>query len=394
MILEKKAEHVGADLQPRSWLFHGRCAKELILDDIDLIIGERTGRRGIAVMSRHEELREPEQQGGAERIGFLLLPEFPIYALILALEGLRVANQNAGARLFSTHLFSLDGQPVPAGNGMTLAVEAAIAQVPFFPTVIVCGGNRPTQHVTKGLLNWLRRLARHGALLGALDTGQFTLAAAGLLEGRRVTLHWEAIQMFREHYPDIAVSEQLYLVDRNVITCAGGIATLDMVLHLIGIKHGRDLAQIVADGFVHARPRREVEHQRASPDDVVGPRDPRLARVLRAMEGNLESPLPARALAASAGVSLRQLERLIRDRFDDTPTGYYLKLRLQAARNQLFYGDLPIQEIAAACGFSSPSVLSRTFRAHFGLSPRQFRAQLSGDQLRRFRPEIRQQLSF
>ena len=167
-----------------------------------------------------------------------------------------------------------------------------------------------------------------------------------------------------------------------------------MMLHLIGMKHGRDLAQIVADGFVHTRPRRDAEHQRASPDEVVGPHDRRLARVLRAMEGNLESPLPARTLAASAGASLRQLERLIRDRFDDTPTGYYLKLRLQAARNQLFYGDLPIQEIATACGFSSPSVLSRTFRAHFGLSPREFRNQFSGDQLQRFRPEIRQRLTF
>jgi AraC family carnitine catabolism transcriptional activator len=345
-------------------------------------------------MSRDEDVREPDQQGRAERIGFLLLPEFPIYALILALEGLRVANQNAGARLFSTHLFSVDGRPVPAGNGMTVAVEAAIARVPFFPTVIVCGGNRPTQHVTKALLNWLRRLARHGALLGALDTGQFALAAAGLLDGRRVTLHWEAIQMFREHYPEISVSEQLYLVDRNIMTCAGGIAILDMMLHLIAMKHGRNLAQIVADGFVHGRPRRDLEHQRASPDDAVGPHDPRLARVLRAMEGNLETPLPARALAASAGVSLRQLERLIRGRFADTPMGYYLKLRLQTARNHLFYSDLPIQEIAAACGFSSPSVLSRTFRAHFGLSPRQFRSQFSGDQLQRFRPEIRQQLSF
>jgi transcriptional regulator GlxA family with amidase domain len=366
----------------------------LISDDIDLIIGEGAGAGSMAVMTDEGTLEEREQQGQAERIGFLLLPEFPIYALILALEALRVANQNAGARLFSAHLFSLDGRPVAAGNGMAVAVEAAMAGVPFFPTVIVCGGNRPTRHVTKALLNWLRRLARHGALLGALDTGQFALAAAGLLEGRKVTLHWEAIQMFREHYPEVAVSEQLYLIDRNVMTCAGGVATLDMMLHLIGTRHGRDLAQIVADGFVHARPRRDVENQRASPDDVAGPHDPRLARVLRAMEGNLESPLPARALAAGAGVSLRQLERLIRDRLHDTPTGYYLKLRLQAARNQLFYGDLPIQEVAAACGFSSPSVLSRTFKAHFGLSPRQFRNQFSGDQLQRFRPEIRRQLSF
>lgn len=335
----------------------------------------------------------PARADEVDQIGFLLLPQFPIYALILALESLRVANQNAGRRLFSTHLFSLDGAAVPAGNGMTVMPERAIAEVPFFPTVIVCAGNEPVQHITRGLLNWLRRLERHGALLGALDTGTFALAAAGLLDGHQVTLHWEAIQLFREHHPDIAVREQLYVFDRNRMTCAGGIATLDMMLHLIAMRHGRDLAQIVANGFVHGRVRRDAEQQRVSADDAFGHVDPRLARVVRAMEDNLETPLGARELAAAAGISVRQLERLIRDRFGDTPMRYYLKLRLQAARNHLFYGDMAIQDIAAACGFSSPSVLSRTFRAHFGLSPRAFRSQFSGDQLSRFRPEIRQRLT-
>jgi transcriptional regulator GlxA family with amidase domain len=352
------------------------------------LISER--RRSAVPRDTAERPRRPEEH--PERVGFLLLPEFPIYALILALESLRVANQNAGRRLFSTHLFSVDGAPVPAGNGMMLAVERAVAEVPFFPTVIVCAGNRPTQPVTKDLLNWLRRLARHGALLGALDTGSFALAAAGLLDGYQATLHWEAIALFREHYPDLAVTEQLYVVDRNRMTCAGGIATLDMMLHLIGLKHGRDLAQIVANGFVHGRIRREGEQQRVSADDAFGHVDPRLGRIVRAMEQNIEVPLGAAELAARAGISVRQLERLIHERFGDTPMRYYLKLRLQAARNHLFYGDMPIQDIAAACGFSSPAVLSRSFRAHFGLSPRAFRSQFSGDQLSRFRPEIRQHL--
>ena len=82
-----------------------------------------------------------DAQHKVDPIGFLLLPQFPIYALILALESLRVANQNAGRRLFGAHLFSVDGAPVAAGNGMSMAPERAIADVPFFPTVIVCAGN-------------------------------------------------------------------------------------------------------------------------------------------------------------------------------------------------------------------------------------------------------------
>ena len=155
-----------------------------------------------------------------EKVGLLLLPEFPIYAVILAVEALRVANQNAGRRLFSAHLFSIDGRPVAAGNGMALVPEAAIADVPFFPTAIVCAGTAPTRYHTKPLLNWLRRLARHGALLGALDTGSFALAEAGLLDGYQVTVHWEALELFRERYPELAVRERLYVIDRGRMTCA------------------------------------------------------------------------------------------------------------------------------------------------------------------------------
>jgi transcriptional regulator GlxA family with amidase domain len=329
-----------------------------------------------------------------EQIGFLLLPQFSLYTLVPAIESLRIANQNAGRQLFSSHLFSVDGRPVPACNGMLLTPERSIGEVPYFPTLFVCAGNEPSQHCAKRLLNWLRRLARHGAVLGGLDTGTFALAAAGVLEGYRATVHWETIGVLRELYPNVTVSEQLYVVDRHRITCAGGTATLDLMLYLIGTKCGRNLAQIVANGFVHGRRRHDAEQQRVSADDAFGHADPRLARVIQAMEADIEAPLSAVELAAAAGMSVRQLERLVRDRLDDTPMRYYLKLRLQTARNHLFYGDMPIQDIAAACGFSSPPVFSRTFHAHFGLSPREFRSQFSGDQLRRFRPEIRQQLSF
>jgi transcriptional regulator GlxA family with amidase domain len=115
--------------------------------------------------------------------------------------------------------------------------------------------------------------------------------AAGVLEGYRATVHWETIGVFRELYPNIAVSEQLYVVDRHRITCAGGTATLDLMLYLIGTKCGRNLAQIVANGFVHGRRRHDAEQQRVSADDAFGHADPRLARVIQAMEANIEAPL-------------------------------------------------------------------------------------------------------
>ena len=334
----------------------------------------------------------PPIEGEVVRYGFLLLPEFPIYALIPAIEALRIANQNRGRKLYSWHLFSPDGKPVKAGNGMTVPVEAAMAEVPWFPTMFICAGNHPMQYGTKRVLSWLRRLARHGAMLGAIDTGAFALAKAGLLDGYQVTLHWEALAMFRDQYPQIAASEQLYVIDRDRITCAGGHATLDLMLHLIARRHGPSLAQIVANAFVAQRSRRDIEPQRLSARNISGDSRAPFTRILHAMEEHIESPLSARELAHRAGVSVRALGRILSDRVGESPMRYYLKVRLQAARNSLFYSDIPIQGIAASSGFSCPEVFSRSFRAHFGVSPREFRQQFTREQLRRFRPELEPEL--
>ncbi len=329
------------------------------------------------------------------RIGFFLIPEFPIYALIPATEALRIANQNSGSRLFDWRLISVDGAPVRAGNGMMVTPDSPIAPAegrPDFSTLIVCAGNQPTQYVDRRLLNWLRRLDRHGVRLGALDTGLFALAAAGLMDGYRMTLHWEAMPVFHEHYPELDVVEQIFVFDRSRITCAGGTAAIDMMLHLIAIDHGTMLAQIVANGMVHERIRHGTDPQRAMLDSPMGSLDPVVIQAIRLMEDNLEQPLPPEEIAEAVGLTARRLERLFRRKLNDSPMRYYLKIRLQAARNLLFYSDVPIQNIALGCGFSGAEVFSRTFRSHFGQSPREFRSNYSTDRLHRFHPEFVQRL--
>ena len=337
---------------------------------------------------------ESESGSETQHLGFLLLPEFPIYALMPAIEALRIANQNSGRSLFRWQLFSADGGAVSAGNGMRVNVDAAVADVPWHPMVLVCGGNHPLQSVNKRILDWLRRLARHGSTLGAIDTGAFALAKAGLLKGYRVTLHWEGLTTFRDRFPEIETCEQLFAVDRDRITCAGGHAALDLMLHLIERRHGFELAQIVANGFVAQRIRRENEPQRVEAAQVAGNDRSAFARIVRDMESNIGTPLSAARLARHAGTSLRALDRIVRDHVGEAPMRYYRKVRLQAARNALFYSDVPIHEVARSCGFSSPEILSRSFRAHFGLSPSAFRARFSSEQLRRFRPELWQSLDF
>jgi AraC family carnitine catabolism transcriptional activator len=326
------------------------------------------------------------------RIAFFLVPEFPIYAVIPATEALRIANQNSGQSLYNWRFVSLDGKAVRAGNGMMMPPEASIDGEPAFTTLIVCAGNHPTQYLDRRLLNWLRRLDRYGVTLGALDTGVFALAAAGLMKGYRMTLHWEAMPLFHEHYPDLEVTEQIFVVDRSRITCAGGAAATDMMLHLIARDHGAMLSQIVANGMVHERIRHDTDPQRAVLDMPKGSNDPIVLRAIRLMEGNLEAPLHPDAVAGQVGLTTRQLERLFRRKLNDSPARYYLKVRLQAARNLLFYSDVSIQDVALSCGFSGADVFSRTFRDHFGQSPRKFRNDFSTDRLHRFHPEFMQRL--
>ena len=200
--------------------------------------------------------------------------------------------------------------------------------------------------------------------------------------------------LFREQYPDIEVRETLFAIDRNRITCAGGVATLDMMLPpdrqpprpRRWPRSSPTASSAGASATTPSRSALSAQHAPASPTR-------RLAGIVHDDGGASRDAADRRgSWRARAGISVRQLERLMRDTLGETPSRYYLKLRLQAARNHLFYGDMPIQDVAAACGFSGPEVFSRSFRSHFGLSPREFRQQFTRDQLRRFRPELDQQL--
>jgi len=153
------------------------------------------------------------ERTGPHRIAFFLIPEFPIYAVIPATEALRIANSEQRPESLRLELHLARRQSGPRRNGMMVAPDASIEGEPGFTTLIVCAGNHPTQYLDRRLLNWLRRLDRYGTALGALDTGSFALAAAGLMKGYRMTLHWEAMPLFHEHYPDLDVREQIFVMD-------------------------------------------------------------------------------------------------------------------------------------------------------------------------------------
>ncbi len=310
------------------------------------------------------------------RIGFFLAPTFMLFSFVAALDPFRVANRLCNRPLYGWEIFSIDGEPVLANNRIPIPVDKSIVDVPACPLVFVCGPYEPQYYDEPRVVAWLRRLARGGSVMGALDTGGRILAQAGLLDGYRCTVHWSNLPGFKELYPGLDVSSELFEVDRDRLTCAGGTAAMDMALCIIGKHHGQDLALAVAENFIHKGIRPANDHQRISLRQRTGIDNRHLIECIELMENNLEQPLSAGELSAVVGVSKRQLERLFQSFLQTTPSRYYSDLRILEGHRLLEQTSLPITEIALACGYPSPGYFSHLYRARFGCSPRETRVAL------------------
>lgn len=325
---------------------------------------------------------------------FILQPEFPLNALVLASDALRIANQNSGRTLFSWLFLSEDGAAVRASNGMWFPVDRALADMPQAEVCLLFEGNLPTQRNTRRLYGQLRAAARFGSIVGGVDTAAFALAQSGVIkaaDAAPVVLHWEAVPTFREAFPTADLKSQIYFVDANRVHCAGGVATLDMMLDLIAHFHGEALANEVANALVHTR--REAKAEQRGDGRLESEAQSLAARMLALMERNLDFPLTLEELADALGASQRTVTRVCRRAFGESPMRLYLHIRLQAARNLLFYEEHAIKDVATACGFSYPAVFSRVFKTEFGQTPRAFRLALREKQALGVRPEIHRLIS-
>jgi AraC family carnitine catabolism transcriptional activator len=331
---------------------------------------------------------------GVPQFNFILQPEFPLNALILASDVLRIANQNSGRRFFSWSFISEAGEPVRASNGMWFGVDCAIQHMPAGDAYLIFASNLPTQRNSPRLLAQLRLAARRGAIIGSIDTGAFALAQAGLIgrEGEPETvLHWEAEPTFRERFPAAQPLNQLYLLSDTRAQCAGGVATLDMMLDLIARFAGEALSNEVANALVHTRRRPSVKQRSDAP--IEARQNSLSSRLVALMEENLDFPLSLPELAKALKIPARTLSHVCKQVFGESPMRLYLRIRLQAARNFLFYEEFTIKAVSNACGFSYPAVFSRVFRAQFAQTPREFRSRLRMDQNMAMRPEIRRLIS-
>ena len=309
------------------------------------------------------------------RIGFLLVPDFSLIAFSSAFDALRMANRMRGQKIYETQVLTYDGEPVSSSSKLTITPDGDAASGAHVDILIVCAGDKVHLTVDKPLLAWLRKLAQKKVPLGAICTGSYLLARAGLLDGYRCTIHWENMASMREEFPTVVVSQELFEIDRDRYTCSGGTAPLDMMMNIITRHHGAQLAVAISEEFICERIRGRHDRQRVPLRLHLGTSQPKLMEAVALMEANLEEPMSLDELAQHVRLSRRQLERLFQKHLSCVPTRYYLELRLAKARQLLLQTSMSIVDVAFASGFVSAPHFSKCYRDFYGIPPRDERRQ-------------------
>jgi len=299
----------------------------------------------------------------------MLTEQFSMIAFTAAIEPLRLANRVSGKALYQWQLHSADGLTAEASNGVQVKVDRAFRDATAMDAAVVCSGVEVKRIDHRALIAVLRRLTRSGAAAGAVCTGAYVLAKAGLLDGYRSTIHWENRPGMQLDFPDLDIGEDLFEIDRDRFTCAGGVAAADMMLSLIKRDHGAVIAAAVTDQLIHHRVREASERQRIDLRTRLGVAHPKLLRVVSLMEQTIDRPLTMSAFAQSVALSNRQLERLFWKHLGHPPSRHYLTLRLDHSCQLLRHTAMPILDVAVACGFNSASYFSQSYTEFFGHSP-------------------------
>jgi transcriptional regulator GlxA family with amidase domain len=314
-------------------------------------------------------------------IVFFLVPDFTMVAFATAIEPLRIANRMLGFEAYRWRLASADGRPVKASNGVECAVDTSLEDErrklagPDRPSmVVVCSGMNIETYSNRSVFAWLREEYNRGVAIGGLCTGAHVLASAGLLSNRRCAIHWENLPGFAEKYPKANVFADLFEVDQNIYTCAGGTASLDMMLKLIGDDFDETIVNRVCEQMLTDRVRSPTDRQRLPLRARLGVQNAKVLSIIELMEANLAEPLSLIEIADGVGLSRRQIERLFRQEMGRSPARYYLEIRLDRARHLLVQSSLPVVEVAVACGFVSASHFSKCYRELYARSPQQERA--------------------
>ncbi len=319
-----------------------------------------------------------KQLSQIRHVGFLTLNQFSMIAFSNAVEILRMANYLLSSEVYQWTVYSADGVPVEASNGLAMHKTEVLdfANKHSLPDMLLtCGGVDVQNAVTPEIIKLLTKADKNNLWLGSLCTGSYALAKAGLLDGYKCTIHWENMASLCEEFPSIQFMEELFVIDRSRCTCAGGTAPLDFMLSIVASRFDKNLVAEISDQFMVVRARDSKDQQHIPLAARVGYSHKALVEVSALMEANIEEPLSLDELARLVGLSQRHLQRMFRHTLGMTPMHYYLNLRLRRARALLLQTEMSIMDITIACGFQSSCHFSKSYRSLFGYSPSSERRQ-------------------
>lgn len=309
------------------------------------------------------------------KIGMLLLEGFNSLAMQAFIDPFRSANYLRSSNLYEWQFLGFEQVSVTASNGLSIGDLSDITKASSDYDLLVINASWGVERFAENpLLKWLREVFHKGTTLCGLDTGGFILAYAGLLESKRATVHYEHIAAFRELFPKTTLNEDIFVIDGELLTSCGGLATTDLALEIIRLQQGIELANAASRYIFHERLRAGEEGQLPDTREPVGYSAPtKLREAIIIMERNLEQPLPIGSIAKEIALSQRQLDRVFQKHTGASPVRYYLDVRLDRARGLITQTELPILDVAVACGFTSNAQFSRSYKQRFGLPPSQDR---------------------
>lgn len=314
---------------------------------------------------------------GLTHIHFLLLPGYAELSLSSALETLQCCNAQIPGAQYRWTIGSPSNEDVTSSVG-TVFPASLLSPVPHDVDVLaVVSGLNVEKWCCSKTLAILRHAHRSGAVLLGFSTGAYALAKAGLMNGKTATINWKYRNSFSEIFPDVEIVKTLCAVDGKIGTTAGGVAAIDLILHLISQDHGESLATNVAHHMSYSPIRALNRKLDVSSPNRMSVWHPRLEKVIRLMEENIEEPLSIPEIASTVAVSIRQLERLFKRQLNTSPKRYYTELRLANARMLLIQTDMSVTEIAMATGFSSVNLFSKWYRSAYGTKPSLVRSGIS-----------------
>ncbi|MCZ4281946.1 GlxA family transcriptional regulator [Kiloniella laminariae] len=331
-------------------------------------------------------------EGRPINVKVLLMPEFPQTDASMVIDVMRVTNRVSGREIFRWQLLSEQGGAVTASNGTSINNTRIMSEEDMADTdmIIVCASYQIDLYTTSAIKAWLRKADRKGIVIGGVESASYVLILSGLIRHSPTAIHWEMLAHVRERYPEIDISNDPYEIHGKRFSSAGGTATLEMMLKLVGYLYDTSLATEVGYQFHHPQvlALRDGERDKRTVSLRLRVHEPSLIKVVEIMEQNIEFPLEIEELAKDLPISRRQLERLFRKHLNDTLTGYYLKLRLRSARELLQQTSMSVFEVALASGFASAPYFSRAYKNRFGVSPRADRQKYLSSYGRSGIPEI------